>query len=157
VAIVTGGAAQTGRFLARRLGEDGAAVVVGDIDRVGGEGTVEAIKGAGGQAAFVRADMRVDGDIEALVAFEAERFGSVDILVNSAGGGGNIAPHFPDASPAAWSSWLDLNLRGPMVATQVVLEPMRWPVRVRLSTSRPLRGSASSPISRRSTGSRRRV
>ena len=47
------------------------------------------------------------------------------MLVNNAGGGGHVPPHFPDASPAQWGATLDLNLRGPMLATQLALEPMR--------------------------------
>ena len=47
------------------------------------------------------------------------------ILVNNAGGGGHIPPHFPDASPAQWGATLDLDLRTPMLATQLALEPMR--------------------------------
>ena len=44
------------------------------------------------------------------------------ILVNNAGGGGHIPPHFPEATFEEWGALLDLNLRGPMLATQVMLE-----------------------------------
>ena len=44
-----------------------------------------------------------------------------EILVNNAGGGGHVEPHFPDATPADWGATLDLNLRGPMLATQLAL------------------------------------
>ena len=47
------------------------------------------------------------------------------MLVNNAGGGGRVEPHFPDAPFEDWSATLDLNLRGPMLATQLALEPMR--------------------------------
>ena len=43
------------------------------------------------------------------------------MLVNNAGGGGHVPPHYPDASVTEWSGWLDLNLRAPMLATQVAL------------------------------------
>ena len=59
-----------------------------------------------------------------MVAFAEERHGGLDILVNNAGGWGPTA-NFPRASPLQWGSALDLNLRGPMLATQLVLEPMR--------------------------------
>jgi NAD(P)-dependent dehydrogenase (short-subunit alcohol dehydrogenase family) len=59
-----------------------------------------------------------------MVAFAEERHGGVDILVNNAGGWGPTA-NFPHASPLQWGAALDLNLRGPMLATQLVLEPMR--------------------------------
>ena len=78
----------------------------------------------GGAASFVRTDVRVDGDVEHMVAFAEERHGGVDILVNNAGGWGPTA-NYPYASPLQWGSTLDLNLRAPMLATQLVLEPMR--------------------------------
>ena len=124
VAVVTGAAAGAGRAIALRLGAEGAFVVVADIDPGGGGATVDAIAAAGGRAAFVRADM-TDGDgVRAMVAAAAAR-GPLRILVNNAGGGGHVPPHFPDASPAQWGATLDLNLRGPMLATQLALEPMR--------------------------------
>lgn len=114
-AVVTGAAAGTGRAIARRLADEGAVVVVADIDRETGERTAREIGGR-----FVRADMRSPEDIEALIA-DAEP----QILVNNAGGGGHVAPHFPEADPDDWGATLDLNLRGPMLATQLALEPMR--------------------------------
>jgi NAD(P)-dependent dehydrogenase (short-subunit alcohol dehydrogenase family) len=114
-AIVTGAAAGTGRAIARRLAAEGASVVVADIDRENGERTAREIAGR-----FVRADMRSPEDITALIS-DAEP----QILVNNAGGGGHVPPHFPEADPDDWGATLDLNLRGPMLATQLALEPMR--------------------------------
>lgn len=114
VAIVTGGAGGAGAAIARRLDEEGATVVIADV--VAPEGIED-----GG---FVRTDVRVPGDLEHMVAFAVERHGGVDVLVNNAGGWGPTA-NFPKASPLEWGATLDLNLRGPMLATQLVLEPMR--------------------------------
>ena len=50
--------------------------------------------------------------------------GGLRILVNNAGGGGHVEPHFPQAAPEDWGATLDLNLRGAMLATQLALEPM---------------------------------
>jgi NAD(P)-dependent dehydrogenase (short-subunit alcohol dehydrogenase family) len=124
VAIVTGAAGGTGRAIAVRLGREGAAVVVADVDAPGGEATAAQISEGGGRAMFVRADVRVPGDVEELVARAGADGGGPHVLVNNAGGGGHVAPHFPDASPAQWGATLDLNLRGAMLATQLVLEPM---------------------------------
>jgi NAD(P)-dependent dehydrogenase (short-subunit alcohol dehydrogenase family) len=120
VAIVTGAAVGSGRAIALRLGAEGADVVVADVDAAGGEATAAAIADAGGRARFVRADLREGHDVEALVGGAEPQ-----ILVNNAGGGGHVPPHFPDASPAQWGGTLDLNLRGAMLATQLSLEPMR--------------------------------
>jgi NAD(P)-dependent dehydrogenase (short-subunit alcohol dehydrogenase family) len=124
VAILTGGAAGAGATIAARLVDEGAVVVVSDIDVAAGDAAVSALRERGGEASFVRADMRVDGDVEHMVAAACERHGGVDVLVNNAGGWGPTA-NFPQASPLQWGATLDLNLRAPMLATQLVLEPMR--------------------------------
>jgi NAD(P)-dependent dehydrogenase (short-subunit alcohol dehydrogenase family) len=125
VAVVTGGAAETGRAIALRLAGDGAAVVVADIAERAGHETVAAIEESGATAAFVRADMTNDDDVAAMLAFARGWRGGPQILVNNAGGGGHVEPHFPEATPGQWSATLDLNLRGPMLATQLALDAMR--------------------------------
>jgi NAD(P)-dependent dehydrogenase (short-subunit alcohol dehydrogenase family) len=119
VAIVTGGAAGLGVVVVRRLVAEGASVVVADVD----EGALAAREIESGLA-FVRADVRVGADVERVVALAVERFGGLDVLVNNAGGVSRGA-QWPDASPLEWGATLDLNLRGPMLATQLALEPMR--------------------------------
>ena len=120
VAIVTGGAAGAGQVMVRRLADEDATVVVADVDDAAGRRALDTL----GAASFVRTDVRVDGDVEHMVGFAEERHGGVDILVNNAGGWGPT-PNYPFASPLQWGSTLDLNLRAPMLATQLVLEPMR--------------------------------
>ena len=117
VAVVTGAAIGTGRAIALALAAAGAEVVAADIDEDGGRQTAAR---AGGGARFVRADLTVPDDIQRLI--DSAR---PTILVNNAGGGGHIPPHFPDATPDQWGALLDLNLRGPMLATQLALAPMR--------------------------------
>jgi NAD(P)-dependent dehydrogenase (short-subunit alcohol dehydrogenase family) len=95
-ALVTGGAAGTGRALARRLQTDGAHVIVADLNR-------------GDVGRFVEMNV-ADPD--------ARLFEGVDILVNNAGGG-HWPPHYPEPG---WDEKLDLNLRGPLLATQYALE-----------------------------------
>ena len=128
VALVTGAAAGTGRAIAERLIAEDAAVVLADIDAEGAR-----IAGSlGSQAAFVRADVTSEADVRAMTGFAAQTFGGLDILVNNAGGGGldmadptQEQPRFPDVGYEQWSRTLDLNLRGPMLATQCALEQMR--------------------------------
>jgi NAD(P)-dependent dehydrogenase (short-subunit alcohol dehydrogenase family) len=109
VALVTGGAAGLGRFVVSRLSAGGASVVVADID--------------GGGEDFVRCDVRVAADVARAIEFACARFGGLDVLVNNAGGVGEA--YYPEASPDAWRAIVDLNLIGPMLATQLALEPMR--------------------------------
>lgn len=124
VALVTGGGGGgTGRAIARRLARGAACVVVADIDEQGGRETVRVVENESGRAAFVRTDVTIDEDVRGMVAFAEESFGAVDILVNNAGG--TPEPHFPEAPVEHWSRILDLNLRGPMLAIQHALRPMR--------------------------------
>ena len=115
VAVVTGAAIGTGRAIARRLAAEGAEVVVADRDQVDGLRTVRLI---GGRARFVRIDLSRPEAVGELPS-------DIDVLVNNAGGGPELRPCFPAASPERWGAALDLNLRVPMLATQQVLEPMR--------------------------------
>ena len=110
-ALVTGAGIGTGRAIALA----GAEVVVSDVDAAGGARTAAECGGR-----FVPADLIRPEEVERLV-----RDAAPAILVNNAGGGGHIPPHFPTASPAQWGATLDLNLRAPMLATQVALERMR--------------------------------
>jgi NAD(P)-dependent dehydrogenase (short-subunit alcohol dehydrogenase family) len=123
-AVVTGAALGTGRAIALRLAAEGAIVVVADRDAEHGRATVRAIEANRGRASFVNVDVTDDGDLRAMVA-HAHEVGGLQLLVNNAGGGGHVEPHFPDASPEQWGATLDLNLRGAMLATQLALEPMR--------------------------------
>jgi NAD(P)-dependent dehydrogenase (short-subunit alcohol dehydrogenase family) len=121
VAVVTGAAVGIGRALAGRLGVEGCAVVVADVDEANGARTAELI----GSAAFVPVDVRSGEDLSAMIAAAVDRFGALHVLVNNAGGGGHIGPHFPDAPVGTWAAKLELNLTSAMRATQLALEPMR--------------------------------
>jgi NAD(P)-dependent dehydrogenase (short-subunit alcohol dehydrogenase family) len=118
VAIVTGGAAGLGLFVVRRLVQEGTSVVALDVD----EGALAAREDE--PVAFVRGDVRVGADLERVVAFAVERFGGLDVLVNNAGGVSR-GEQWPLASALEWRATLELNLGGPMLATQLALEPMR--------------------------------
>lgn len=85
VAIVTGSGSGFGEGIARRYAEEGAKVVVNDIDADSGNRVAEAIRKAGGTAAFVRADVASDADWAALIAATLKHYGRIDIVVNNAG------------------------------------------------------------------------
>lgn len=128
IALVTGAATGTGRAIAERLVAEGAAVVLADVAAEG----ARIANALGDQAVFFRADVTSAADVRAMVCFAVHTFGGLDILVNNAGGGGLdvVGPgqeqlRFPDVGYEQWSRTLDLNLRGPMLATQCALEPMR--------------------------------
>lgn len=93
VAVITGGNSGIGRASALALAEHGAAVVIGARREDRGRDVVEAIQKQGGRAHFVRTDVTVRGDVEALVAAAVSEFGGLDIAFNNAGiEGASLAP-----------------------------------------------------------------
>lgn len=85
VAVVTGSTRGIGEGVARRFAAEGASVVVTGRSADRGEAVVAEIEAAGGDAAFVRADMREPAEIEALVDHAVAEYGRIDALVNNAG------------------------------------------------------------------------
>jgi NAD(P)-dependent dehydrogenase (short-subunit alcohol dehydrogenase family) len=84
VAIVTGGAQGIGGATARRLAEEGARVLVVDIDGDEAQRNVERIRTAGGEAEALQADVGTLGGVEAMVQQAVEHFGKLTIVVNNA-------------------------------------------------------------------------
>ncbi len=84
VAIITGGAQGIGKGTAKLFGQEGARVVVADIDDAHGEETVGEIRAADGEAAFVHADVEQEAAIQRMVSFAKERYGKIDVLMNNA-------------------------------------------------------------------------
>lgn len=84
-AIVTGGASGFGEGIARRFADEGAAVVIADIDEARAVTVADAIAGRSGKAHAAVCDVTVSGDIAHLVDETLSSFGAVDIVVNNAG------------------------------------------------------------------------
>ena len=84
VAIVTGGAAGIGGATARLLAEQGAGVLIADINMPEAEANAEAIRGAGGTAEVISTNVGSHDDIAAMVQRAVDRWGRLDILVNNA-------------------------------------------------------------------------
>ena len=105
-AVVTGGASGIGRATALRLAEEGASVIVGDIDAAGGQDLADT---SNGRITFQRTDVTRAEEIETLVT-AADAAGGLDILFNNAGAGG--ARETIDAiSPEDWDRTQALLLR----------------------------------------------
>jgi len=83
--IVTGSGGGIGEGIARRLAEEGASVIVNDINPVMGEKVAADIRAQGGQAAFFAADVTSSADMKALVDFAVQLNGKLDVMVNNAG------------------------------------------------------------------------
>lgn len=137
VALVTGASAPhgIGRAIARRLANDGAAVIVSDIDGhmdvVGKsvlrsellQGIVAEIEGAGGAAKSLILDVTNAKDIETAIGQTLSQFGRIDILVNNAGSLAG-SDSFLSTTPEQWKSSFDVNLLGPMMLSQAVIPHM---------------------------------
>jgi glucose 1-dehydrogenase len=123
-AIVTGAGSGIGQGIAKRLGSEGARVV---IDYVGSEAgaheTRKAIEAAGGQAVEVQADVTKAADIEKLVETAWTQFGSADVLVNNAGM--EKRSDFWDTPEADYDRVLAVNLKGPFFLTQAFVRRLR--------------------------------
>jgi NAD(P)-dependent dehydrogenase (short-subunit alcohol dehydrogenase family) len=85
VALITGGGMGMGRECAVLFAEQGARVVVGDIDARAAEEAVAAVAAAGGEALAVVGDVAVEADVERMVAEGVRRFGALHVLHNNAG------------------------------------------------------------------------
>jgi NAD(P)-dependent dehydrogenase (short-subunit alcohol dehydrogenase family) len=120
-AVVTGAAAGIGAATARRLADEGAAVVVADVAEHG-KSVSDLINGSGGRAAFVRADAADEDDWTAVVA-AAHAFGPVDLLVSNAYVL-DLAPAH-ETSRASWDRQLAVNLTASFLGFRAVLPDLR--------------------------------
>ena len=121
-AIITGAASGIGRAIAREFVDEGAAIVVADLDRDAVTGLAAEIESNGGSALGVRADITIRAEVDAMVSAAMDRFGHIDILVNNAGA--RIIKSFLDHTEDDWRRMLDVNLTGHFFCCQSVLPHM---------------------------------
>jgi NAD(P)-dependent dehydrogenase (short-subunit alcohol dehydrogenase family) len=116
VCVITGAATGMGRATAVEMARQGArGVVVSDVNDGEGAETVRLVRDAGGEALYVRCDVRREADVAALVAAAVERFGSLDVLHNNAAAheAAIAGPQPVDAiSNELWDIVYETNLRG---------------------------------------------
>ncbi len=140
-ALVTGGGSGIGRAVAHRLGRDGAAVTVLDVDPAAALAVADALRTDGARARAVAADVADGGAVHDAVAEARAELGAFHVLVCSAGIAG-FAPLL-EMTAAQWDRMLAVHLTGTFVVTQAVLPDMiaaRWGRVVTLSSVGGLRG-----------------
>ena len=124
IAVVTGAASGIGRAIARGYADEGARVVVADVNAAGVAETAAMIAEAGGTADAATLDVTDRANCAAVAAQVAREAGPVSILVNNAG----IVRRNPISAPDAdadWDAIIDVNANGPYNVTRAFLEPLR--------------------------------
>src|SRR3954454_15658836 len=121
-ALVTGGGRGIGRAVAEGLAADGLNIVIADLRREESAAVAAAIEERGGSVLAVACDVADSAGVGAAVAAAQERFGHVDVLVNNAGWD-DLKP-FLETDEAFWDRIIDINFKGPLRFTQLLLPGM---------------------------------
>jgi NAD(P)-dependent dehydrogenase (short-subunit alcohol dehydrogenase family) len=127
IALVTGAANGLGRAIALRLAEEGATLVLVDIDTAGLAETERQLRlantGSNRPTLAVNADVTEEAPVKALFKATLETHGRLDILVNDVGGG--TSGHIWEASLADWDHIIKLNLRSAFLCTREAAAHMK--------------------------------
>ena len=121
VALITGAASGIGRATAALFGQEGAKVMCADMDGEGAERVAHQIADSG-EAASLQADVRQGSDVERMVRGTVERYGRLDVLVNSAG----ILFSLPvtQVPEEEWDRLIDTNLKGVFLGCKYAIPEM---------------------------------
>ena len=111
IAIVTGAGSGLGEAISLKFAENGATVVLADLDVEGAERVLRRIERDGGRGRVVRTDVSKPDDARALVDVAVTEFGRLDVAVNNAGIGGPTAP-VGEYPIDGWDQIIGINLSG---------------------------------------------
>ncbi|HET6567853.1 MAG TPA: SDR family NAD(P)-dependent oxidoreductase [Rhodothermales bacterium] len=127
VALVTGAGSGIGRASSLLFAAEGARVGAVDVDSTSGEDTVHHIREAGGEAAFVEADVSKAGSVEHAVKHVVETFGRLDVLFCVVGVSGRRWGDGPaaDCTEEAWDRVLEMNLKSAFLCCKYAIPEMR--------------------------------
>jgi NAD(P)-dependent dehydrogenase (short-subunit alcohol dehydrogenase family) len=122
IIIITGSGSGIGRSTALLFANEGATVVVNDLDTEKGTETVKEIQASGGSAMFVHADVTNAEAVKALVDQVIAEYGRIDVLFNNAGISGVGALH--EVDPDVWDRVMNVNTRGVYLPSKYALPHM---------------------------------
>ncbi|MBM4029339.1 MAG: glucose 1-dehydrogenase [Planctomycetes bacterium] len=122
VAIVTGGGQGIGRGIAMAFAREGAQVVVANRTAEKGQETVALIEKAGGEATFIRTDIRDESDARNLVTETIARYGKLDVLCNNAGIG--LLRSVVESSEEEYYRVMDTNVKGAFLVCKYAIPEM---------------------------------
>jgi len=111
VAFITGAASGIGAGTARRFAQEGASVMIADVQDEAGEALCAELKRQGAKAMYVHCDVSDAASVEAAIRQTAEHFGQLDIVFANAGINGVWAP-IEELTPDEWAKTLNINLTG---------------------------------------------
>lgn len=120
VAVITGAGSGMGEAIAKLFAENGAKVVVADINQDGIDHVVEAIRADGGDATGVVCNVALQEYVDDMFRVTIETYGKVDILVNNAGIMDNFYP-VGDMTDQLWDRVMSINLRGPFLVSRTAV------------------------------------
>ena len=122
VAVVTGSGRGIGETTVHRLSEEGAMVVVTDINEKGAIKVANDIKARGGKAVAVKTDITKIAEVEALMEMAVKEFGRLDILVNNAGFNRDML--VKDMTEKDWDDVIDTDLKGAFLCAKFATKYM---------------------------------
>lgn len=122
VALITGSGSGIGKSTALLFAQEGAAVIVNDLNKEAGNETVEQIRSEGGQALFIQADVTDPSSVQKMVQTALTEFGRIDILFNNAGISGVGRLH--EIEPEDWDKIMSVNVKGVYLPSKYVVTHM---------------------------------
>jgi len=131
VAIITGSGSGLGRATAILMAEEGATVIVNDVNLVNARAVASEIKAKKGKALAIKADVTKSPQIKKMVDRVLKRFGQIDILVNNAGTGGDVSgksklgPPITNIEDEDWDYTFAVNVRGIFACCKAVYDHMK--------------------------------
>ena len=121
-AVVTGAANGIGKATVLRFAEEGARVVLADVESEAGWVVVESVRDAGGEAEFVETDVTDERQVSRLVAHAMQFLGGIDVWMNNAGT--SLTEDLLEIEPSQWTADLTLNLTSHYLCTRLALPAM---------------------------------
>ena len=123
-ALITGGGNGIGRASALRFAAEGAQIVVADLNTEPAEAVAAAIETAGGKAVAVAGDVSDEASVDRMVAAGIDAFGSIDVLLNSAGGGSTADGPVTDLQLDEFWRTIRVDLFGTLLCCRRVIPEM---------------------------------
>lgn len=124
IAVICGGAGGIGRAVVQRLADEGFSTVILDLNQTAGDEAVAALREKHRTAEYIHAELTQKNQTEAAFAAIAKKYGTVDVLVNLAGGT-LTARRIQDFPVEEWRRVVDVNLKATFLTCQSVIPIMK--------------------------------